>query len=144
MLFERTQAIPFVLNGIDTADRAGFTVSGAGDVNADGLADLIVGAYGANPGGRSYAGESYVIYSRIDPPASSGPYTLRTLAGDGPGGESPANPACSNQANAQRLSASKSPSCSARTSSSIWVMSESAALTESGLPSASKILVNLE
>ncbi|CAN5622253.1 hypothetical protein BH23GEM3_BH23GEM3_26960 [soil metagenome] len=43
---------------------------------------------------------------------------------------SPASkPYCSNQASAQRLSASKSPSCSASTSSSVWLMSASAART---------------
>jgi hypothetical protein len=35
-------------------------------------------------------------------------------------------PACSNQASAQRESASKSPSCSARASSSVWLISASA------------------
>ncbi len=36
----------FVINGIDPNDNSGRSVSGAGDVNGDGLADLIVGAYG--------------------------------------------------------------------------------------------------
>ena len=35
----------FVINGIDADDRSG-RVSGAGDVNGDGLADVIVGAGG--------------------------------------------------------------------------------------------------
>ncbi len=49
----------FVINGIDPSDYSGGSVSGAGDVNGDGLADLIVGAFGADPGGNSLAGESY-------------------------------------------------------------------------------------
>ena len=37
---------------------SGFSVSSAGDVNADGVADLIIGADGAN----NYAGASYVVF----------------------------------------------------------------------------------
>jgi hypothetical protein len=54
----------FVLTGIDALDRSGSSVSAAGDVNGDGVDDLIVGASGAAPGGDSYAGESYVVFGR--------------------------------------------------------------------------------
>ena len=46
----------------DTAnDRFGVSVSGAGDVNGDGRADFIVGAYLDDPGGASDAGSAYVF-----------------------------------------------------------------------------------
>ena len=52
----------FVLNGIDAEDQSGYSVSHAGDINHDGIDDLIVGARFADPNGNSLAGESYVIF----------------------------------------------------------------------------------
>ena len=52
----------FVINGIDPDDSPGISVSGVGDVNGDGIGDLIIGAYGAAPGGNDDAGESYVVF----------------------------------------------------------------------------------
>ncbi|HED53031.1 MAG TPA: hypothetical protein ENJ00_02365 [Phycisphaerales bacterium] len=54
----------FVLNGIDASDFSGVSVSTAGDVNGDGIDDLIIGAFGADPNGNSAAGESYVVFGR--------------------------------------------------------------------------------
>ena len=46
-------------------DDLGFSVSGAGDINGDGVADLIVGAPTASPGPpNSYAGISYVVFGK--------------------------------------------------------------------------------
>jgi len=56
----------FRVNGIDAGDQSGVSVSGAGDVNGDGLDDVIVGAFGAGPGGNSSAGESYVVFGKAD------------------------------------------------------------------------------
>jgi Ca2+-binding RTX toxin-like protein len=52
----------FSLSGGVTDDQAGFSVSGLGDVNFDGVDDLLVGAPGADPGGRTSAGQSYVVF----------------------------------------------------------------------------------
>ena len=54
----------FRLDGVDSSDRSGYSVSGAGDLNGDGLADLIVGARFANGGGASNSGESYVVFGQ--------------------------------------------------------------------------------
>ena len=51
------------LDGIDAGDGSGRSVAGAGDVNGDGVDDLIVGASGAD----DFAGESYVVFG-IAPP----------------------------------------------------------------------------
>ncbi len=42
-------------------DYSGCSVSGAGDVNGDGVDDLIIGAWHADPNGSS-AGQSYVVF----------------------------------------------------------------------------------
>jgi Ca2+-binding RTX toxin-like protein len=54
----------FVLNGIDQYDQSGMSVSTAGDVNGDGIDDIMIGAYGANPDGAPYTGETYVVFGK--------------------------------------------------------------------------------
>ena len=51
----------FVLNGIAVGGRSGFSVSGAGDVNGDGIDDVIVGAPSTGYNGRS-SGSSYIVF----------------------------------------------------------------------------------
>ena len=50
----------FVLNGISSGDMAGSALSLVGDVNGDGIGDIIIGA----PGHDSNTGESYVIFGK--------------------------------------------------------------------------------
>jgi hypothetical protein len=56
----------FVLNGVSAEDRSGSSVNAAGDVNNDGIDDIIIGAIFADPGGNSSAGSSYVVYGKND------------------------------------------------------------------------------
>ena len=58
----------FVLPGIHEFDDSGRTVSAAGDVNGDGIDDVIIGAELADPRGEDSAGESYVVFGRATAP----------------------------------------------------------------------------
>ncbi|MBP0039473.1 MAG: FG-GAP repeat protein, partial [Roseofilum sp. SID1] len=55
----------FALDGEAAFDNSGYSVSSAGDVNGDGLDDLIVGAYGADANGGN-SGRSYVVFGKSD------------------------------------------------------------------------------
>lgn len=69
----------FAINGESENDLSGFSVSTAGDFNADGIDDLIIGAVNANPNGNSNAGKSYVIFGSDSGLAS--PLNLDTING---------------------------------------------------------------
>ena len=51
----------FIINGIKEGDQSGFSVSSAGDVNGDGISDIIMGANQAN----NTIGQSYVIFGGV-------------------------------------------------------------------------------
>ncbi len=53
----------FRISGYSTGDFSGRSVSSAGDVNGDGFADVIVGAYGANPNGEN-SGASFIVFGK--------------------------------------------------------------------------------
>lgn len=50
----------FAINGQDV-DQSGFSVSKAGDINGDGIGDLIIGA---RDGGTNYTGKTYVVFGK--------------------------------------------------------------------------------
>ena len=60
----------FRLDGVNSLDQSGDSVSGAGDINGDGIDDLIIGAHFADPVS-SLEGSSYVVFGKVLPFASS-------------------------------------------------------------------------
>ncbi len=54
----------FVINGVAAGDGAGGSLGHAGDINGDGVDDLVIGANLADPAGRTSAGTSYVVFGR--------------------------------------------------------------------------------
>jgi hypothetical protein len=56
----------FAINGENAGEWSGLSVSTAGDVNGDGLADLIVGVHKADLSGKSDTGRSYVVFGKTD------------------------------------------------------------------------------
>ncbi|NKI36207.1 choice-of-anchor D domain-containing protein [Wenzhouxiangella sp. XN79A] len=69
----------FVLNGERSDNASGWSVAGAGDINADGIDDLLIGAYFANSVNGPRSGRSYVVYGR----SSGFPATLELSSLDG-------------------------------------------------------------
>jgi hypothetical protein len=69
----------FIIKGVDAGDTSGFSVSGAGDINGDGLNDLIIGAPAADRDGRDNVGAAYVIFGQNG--GFAGQIDLSTLNG---------------------------------------------------------------
>jgi hypothetical protein len=79
------RAFPATLELSALSGSDGFVIPGvmadgaaAGDVNGDGIGDLVIGDWMTSPNGRNYAGQAYVIFGRPSFPAS---LDLATLNG---------------------------------------------------------------
>ncbi len=59
------------ITGAEIGDNAGNAVSAAGDINDDGLDDVLVGAWHSSNNGLDEAGSSYVLYGAADQNASN-------------------------------------------------------------------------
>ncbi|PWS35131.1 hypothetical protein DFH01_22725 [Falsiroseomonas bella] len=70
----------FALNGPGAGDLSGSAVAGAGDVNGDGIADLVIGAPegDADGDGKASAGDTYIVFGRAQ--GFSGPVDLAGIA----------------------------------------------------------------
>ncbi|MBL8498494.1 hypothetical protein ABF87_02530 [Nitrosomonas sp. JL21] len=53
----------FRLEGVSAFDASGYSVSSAGDINGDGFADVLVGAFNADTSDK-YTGASYVVFGK--------------------------------------------------------------------------------
>ena len=51
----------YVFEGISVGNNSGWSVSSAGDINGDKVNDLLIGAYYADPNGKTNAGETYLL-----------------------------------------------------------------------------------
>lgn len=60
-------SLGFVINPIEITDHTGISVKSAGDINGDGIDDIIIGADTAMPDGKPSAGESYIIFGKTTP-----------------------------------------------------------------------------
>ncbi|HET7854956.1 MAG TPA: integrin alpha [Gaiellaceae bacterium] len=69
----------FRIDGAAAGDFAGWSVAGAGDVNGDGRADVLVGARGADNNARPGSGAAYLVFGKGEP----GPVDLAALGHTG-------------------------------------------------------------
>ncbi|MGF2036765.1 MAG: beta strand repeat-containing protein [Nostoc sp. CmiVER01] len=70
----------FAINGIAAGNESGFSVSNGGDINNDGIDDLIIGAWRAPANGVIQAGQTYVLFGGTNI-GTSGTFNLSDLNG---------------------------------------------------------------
>lgn len=68
-----------IFHGEEELDRSGYSADSAGDINNDGIDDIIIGAYLASRPPNTYHGRAYVVYGSQQ--TFTSPFTLSTLNG---------------------------------------------------------------
>jgi len=56
--------IGFGIVGVDESDQIGWSVNSGGDINGDGVDDIVIGAFSSSPVGRGNAGSAFVVFGR--------------------------------------------------------------------------------
>ncbi|MFM7559722.1 integrin alpha, partial [Cylindrospermopsis raciborskii] len=51
-----------IINSNDKDDNLGYSISNAGDINGDGINDIIIGAPLSDPDDQSNAGNNYIVF----------------------------------------------------------------------------------
>lgn len=70
----------FRMDGIAIGDQAGWVVGGWGDLNGNGVTDIVIGAPEATHGNETNAGESYVIFDTFVPAPTNTPSSATPTA----------------------------------------------------------------
>lgn len=70
----------FIVTGFPAGSEGGYSVSGAGDVNADGISDLLIGAPDAAPCSTYCVGASFIIFGSVGI-GSTGSVSVASLTG---------------------------------------------------------------
>lgn len=81
---EPDRSLGFIITGADENEALGSAGSGAGDVNGDGINDIILGAVGSEAGG-TFSGRAYVIFGRPQNRPFPIEYSVSRLTSDGGG-----------------------------------------------------------
>ena len=63
--FTTLQDNGFIIEGVSD-DNLGYSVSNAGDINGDGIGDIVIGSPFSDPNDQSNSGKTYVVFGKTD------------------------------------------------------------------------------